>query len=370
MLQLNKMYFPEIGGVEQVVQALAEGLRDQVDMKVLVCNTKPRTERGEVNGVDVVRAASFARVYSMPLSARFFAEVRRASVDVDVLQLHVPFPLGDVAALLFRRRAKLIVWWHSDLVRQWLFARLYAPITRLLLRRAARIVVATPSHVSHTPALGKHREKCVTIQYGIDTRKYELTEGVRARAAAIRAEYGSPLALFVGRLVYYKGVDVLIRAMASVSGRLLIVGEGPLEPALRAMVIDLNLQDKVSFTRAGPGETLAPLFHACDVFVLPSVARSEAFGIVQLEAMACAKPVINTRLESGAPGVSLHGQTGLTVDAGDAGQLASALNSLFSDPALRATYGRDAQARANTWGDVRRMLNSTMRLYEDVARSR
>ena len=367
VLQVGKLYSPYIGGVEQVVKTIAEGLRDVVTMRVLVCNTRPVTERAFVNGVDVTRAASLGLAYSMPLSGSFFAEFRRASKSADILQFHMPFPLGDLAGLLFRRRGKVVVWWHSEVVRQRVFAMLYAPLMKLFLRKATKIVVATPNHVRYTPALAPHKDKCVVIPFGIDTRKYELTDEIRIRADAIRQMHGTPLAVFVGRLVYYKGVETLVRAMADVSGHLIIIGDGPLEPRLRAMVAVLGIQSRVSFVGVVSDEDLLAYFHACDVLVLPSVARSEAFGLVQLEAMACGKPVINTRIETGVPSVSVDGQTGITVSPGDPGELAAAMNALFQNHGMRETYGRNALARVRERYNVSMMLTSLVRLYESIA---
>ncbi len=366
ILQVSKLYSPHIGGVEHVVQVLAEGLRGVSRMRVLVCNTSPTTERTEVNGVPVTRAASFGRMYSMPLSGRFFREFRRECQSADIVHLHVPFPLGDLAALLFRRRGTLIIWWHSDVIRQRVFARFWAPITRRVLRRADRIIVATPNHLLYTAALAEVRDKCVVIPFGIDTKRYELTDATRTKAVAIRKRYGTPQALFVGRLVYYKGVDVLLRAMVEVNGHLLIVGHGAKEAQLKTLMTTLGLEQKVTFLGAVADQNLAAYFHACDVFVLPSTAPSEAFGLVQLEAMACGKPVINTRLESGVPWVSVDGETGLTVSPGEPAPLADAINTLFTDDAKRKLYGRNALARVRAYCDIDVMLQSVLCLYESL----
>ena len=366
MLQVSKLYPPFIGGVEQVVRTVAEGLQDRTTMRVLVCNTREETERERTNGVEVTRAGSFALAGNMPLSLRFFREFRRASAPADILLFHMPFPLGDLASLLSRRRGRIVVWWHADVVRKRLLGALYRPIMKLFLRRVARIIVATPNHLRYTPVLAPYKDKCVIIPYGIDTKKYELTEEARRKAQEVRRQHGTPLILFVGRLVYYKGLETLVRVMADVEGHLVIVGQGPLEARLRLMAAAPAIASKVSFVGAVSDEDLRGYFHACDVFVLPSVAPSEAFGLVQLEAMASGKPVINTQLESGVPWVSIHGQTGLTVPPGDPAALAAALRALLRDGALRERYGANGRARARQLCDVSVMLESVMRVFDSL----
>ena len=153
--------------------------------------------------------------------------------------------------------------------------------------------------------------------------------------------------LAVGRLVYYKGFDVLVRAMRLVDGRLVIVGEGPLEATLRAQAAAEGVSDKVTLLGEVQNADVAPFFAAADVFVLPSIARSEAFGIVQLEAMASGTPVVNTSLDSGVPWVSPHEVTGLTVPPNDPHALGVALERLLGDARLRERLGATAaRARA------------------------
>jgi len=184
------------------------------------------------------------------------------------------------------------------------------------------------------------------------------------QVASLRQRYGSRILLAVGRLVYYKGFNYLIEAMSGVDGRLLIIGEGPLRAKLERLAADHGVHERVVFLGRVPDAT--PYYHACDVFVLPSIARSEAFGIVQLEAMAAGKPVINTRLDSGVPFVSLHDATGLTVPPGDPKALASAANRLLDDLELRSFYGEAGRVRVRTLFGVEPMASRTLEIYDSV----
>jgi rhamnosyl/mannosyltransferase len=184
----------------------------------------------------------------------------------------------------------------------------------------------------------------------------------------VREKFGSRLVIAVGRLVYYKGFDYLIEAMSGVDGRLLIIGEGPLRVELERLAVDRGLRDKVVFL--GRVTDAAPYYHACDVFVLPSVARSEAFGIVQLEAMAAGRPVINTQLDSGVPFVSLNGVSGLTVPPAHARSLTFGINLLLDDPILRSRYGAAAQARVQNLFSLEAMASRTLQIYREVLETR
>ena len=182
----------------------------------------------------------------------------------------------------------------------------------------------------------------------------------------MRQRYGERLIVTVGRLVYYKGFEYLIRAMPRVSGTALIIGEGPLHGKLSKLASELGVADRVHFLGKVDQEHLVSCYHAADVFVLPSVARSEAFGIVQIEAMAAGLPVINTRLDSGVPYVSVHNQTGLTVPPADPEALAAAINKLLDDPVLGKKLGAAGHLRACQEFSLQIMTRRTEKLYDRV----
>src|SRR5262249_2238105 len=167
-------------------------------------------------------------------------------------------------------------------------------------------------------------------------------------------------------MVPYKGFDVLLRAMTGVNARAILVGSGPLQAAWEALAVDLGVSDRVHFAGEVSSLELAALYHACDVFVLPSVTRQEAFGMVQLEAMACGKPVISTLLPSGVPWVNRHGETGLVVPPSNVPALRSALQALIADPALRTKLGSRGLVRIRTEFTVPHMVGETTLLYRSL----
>jgi rhamnosyl/mannosyltransferase len=364
VLHVGKYYPPVPGGMERVLQLLCEGERREIDSRVLVASTGRATEREERNGVPVTRAGSLAMIGSVGLSLALPLELRRARPDLTVV--HEPNPMALVSDFLTGQHGPLIVYFHSEVVRaEWKYRLVYRPFLRRVLDRAARIIVASPSMVDTAEQLRDHRHKCVVIPYGIETLSLAETPDVRARAACLRASLGTPLVLFAGRLVPYKGVDVLLRAVATLDARLVIVGDGPLRPALEAQAF-ATCGNRVTFAGTVRDPELAALYHACDVFVLPSVTRAEAFGMVQIEAMACGRPVVSTAVRSGVPWVNQHGETGLVVAPADAPALAAALHTLLTDGPLRERFGAAGQRRVAKEFTATRMSERTVALYRQV----
>jgi rhamnosyl/mannosyltransferase len=366
VLQVNKLYYPHIGGVERVVRDIAEGLTDKVSMQVLVCQTKGKGGKEIINGVKVFRASSLGIYFSMPVSFSFPFLLKRLSKDKDILHFHMPFPLGDISYLLMRPKGKLVVWWHSDIIRQKILLKLYKPFLIKFLERADKIIVATPNHVESSVFLKDFRDKCEVIPFGIDINQFELNDKMREKVKSIRDKYGPKIILFVGRLIYYKGVEYLVEAMKEVDATLLLVGEGPLKKDLINLANKMGIKDKIVFVGRVDDEDLVSYYHACSIFALPSIANSEAFGIVQLEAMACGKTVINTNLPTGVPYVSLNGETGITVPPRDSSALADALNVLLNNADLCEKYGLNARKRVEEEFTMKLMMDRVLSVYKQV----
>lgn len=367
VLQVNKLYAPDIGGVERVAQQIAEGLAEQTQMQVLVCQKKGKRTEQKVNGIPVTRSKTLGTKFSMPISFGFFRDLRRLCREQDLLLFHMPFPLGDLAYLFSGYRGKTAVWWHADVVRQKKLMFFYRPIMNAFLRRVDRIFVATQGHIEGSAYLGPYREKCRVVPFGLNVEEYRK-DTAPASPLAERAKAGTVKFLFVGRLVYYKGVDVLLRAFEKVpNAELFIVGSGPLREELEAEAQRMGKADAVHFLAGLSDAQLKACYRDCDVFVLPSIARSEAFGLVQLEAMAFGRPVINTSLPSGVPYVSLHGKTGLTVPPEDAQALADAMCALAGDADLREAYGKAGYERVCTEFSEQHMMELLLEQMEQLA---
>lgn len=347
VLLVNKAYPPHIGGIETLVRRYALCLQTEfhAEVQVLVCQEKGKTVREVVEGIPVLRAGSIGTYFSCPLSCSFLWQFRKMAKQADVVMIHMPFPLADLACLLSGYQGKVVLAWHSDVIKQKTLLRFYRPLLRWLLKRADCILTATQGHIDSSAFLPAVQEKCRVIPYGIDIADYRAAKAYPIlEKAAIQPD--TVKLLFVGRLVYYKGVTVLLEAMQQVTGcELFLIGSGKLQEELQQNAVQM---ENVHFLGSLSDADLRAALQECDMLVLPSVANSEAFGLVQLEAMVYGKPVINTALPTGVPYVSLDGKTGLTVPPNDAAALANAIQTLVSNAALREQYGKAAKQRVET----------------------
>lgn len=367
VLQVNKFYYPFTGGIEKVVQQIAEGLNCVTDMKVLTCSRDRILRKEIVHGVKVIRMPSLFVLGNMPVPLGFISQFRKLSKDMDVVHIHMPYPFADLAYVLSGYQGKVVVWWHSDVVRQKKMMFFYQVLMHQLLKRADVIIVATRGHIKGSKYLGAYKEKCVIIPFGVEKEIEEKADFYIKSKENIRQDECTDKVrfLFVGRFVYYKGCKVLLEAFASVSNaELILVGSGVMEEELKQMVKEFHMEKNVTFLGEISQEALCREFERCDVFVLPSIARSEAFGIVQIEAMAFGKPVINTKLSSGVPYVSIHKKTGLTVQPGNVDELSKAMNWMVSNPEKRMEMGKKARERMKEKYRMETMLEKVLKIYD------
>jgi glycosyltransferase involved in cell wall biosynthesis len=376
---LNKYWYPHLGGVEYILRDIAEGVaaRKGWSCRAIVANEGPETVTDTVGGVEVTRLGRAFAYASTPVALGMYsalkAEARREDAP-DVFNLHFPYPWGETAFQLAdprrtdRSRLPLVVTYHSDIVRQRMLGALYAPLLRRLMDRADLVIATSPDMVEHSAVLSRVSEKCRVVPFGLDPARYKATPAVVERAFELRMPHDRPIVLFVGRLIYYKGADVLLRAMRDVDADLVMIGKGPLEADLRREAEVAGIADRVTFLKPVDDDELVAWYHAADVFCLPSVARSEAFGLVQMEAHASGTPVVSTTLTTGVPFVNRDGVTGLTVPPGDSEALAEALSELVADEGLRARMGAAARERVLREFTIDRMVDQTIAVYEEAAK--
>ena len=319
VLHIYKAYPPVIGGVEKSLRLLAERqAASGLDVTVLVCDTSPSSVRIE-NNVQIVRTHSWGTLAPAPLSPDLFRWVRRQAqsdqsaqstqAPIDITHLHAPYPIGELAHLFGGRSRATVITYHSDIVRQRWLGRLYRPFQRLVLQHADCILASSHQLLHSSGPLQAVAEKCRMVPLGIDPRPFQhvdpaCTAGIRSQLQESFQEFcqevcEKPLILFVGRLRYYKGLDVLIDAMADVPGCLAIIGSGPMQAAWRTRAERSPAAARIHFQGEVSEQELAAYYAAADVLVLPSTQRAETFGLVQLEAMAavaCLSSVLNWEL--------------------------------------------------------------------------
>jgi glycosyltransferase involved in cell wall biosynthesis/ABC-type polysaccharide/polyol phosphate export permease len=348
VLHIFKIYYPDLfGGTLSVIRDICAALKDKFSFGVLVCSKQGGRRCVVVDGVPVERVRSFGDVLSLPVAPTYPLRLWRRMAKHDLLALHAPFPLADIAfALGFGRRRPLVVHWHADIVSHAGFRRLVEPLMRRTLRRAEAIILSDGVLLDETPLLQEFAEKCHVAPFGIDVSKYDLP-AKRHHDIKVGRDRGR-LVLACGRLVPYKGFDVLIRAAVDRHFNVWIVGEGRERARLEQLISSLGVRDRVRLYGSVPDSEIVKLMYMADVFVMPSVTSAETFGLVQLEAMAAGLPIVNTSLDTAVPHVARHGIEAITVPPGDPEQLGQAIETLTGDPERRQRMGRAARQRATT----------------------
>ena len=368
ILHLYKDYAPVLGGIENHIRVLAEGqARRGHDVTVLAASQRWTSSVETVNGVRVVLAPRLGTIASTPICPTLPRWLSRQ--DADITHLHFPHPPGEVAHLLVGRAAPMVLTYHADIVRQRHLLRLYEPLLRRVLAQASRILATSPAYIESSRYLQGVRNKCTVVPIGIDVGRFADQGG--GSTAALRARWGlpvdRPVAVFVGRLRYYKGIEFLLRALPLVPDvHLLLVGGGPLWRSTQALAAHLGIANRVVFTGDVDEHDLPGCYGTGDLFVLPSHTRAEAFGTSIVEAMAAGLPVVSTEVQTGTSWVNQDGVTGLVIPPARPDALAAAVASLVADPARRQAMGRAGRARALAMFEASAMVDAVGRVYEEV----
>jgi rhamnosyl/mannosyltransferase len=363
VLQLGKFYDPVVGGMETVLKDICDGLFDQIDFQILVANTRCRTEH-EDGKSHVTRVATMGKLLSCPVAPSFPLWAKK--LDADLMHVHLANPLAELSALLAPHDMPIVAHFHSDVVRPLPGAvrGIYGRFLHAFYRRANCIVVPTPRHIEISKFVPHYRQKCRVVPFGISIARFELDEAGARKVDELRD--GPQKVLFVGRLVPYKGVEFLIRAMEKLKAQLWIVGSGPLEDSLRNLTREKGIADRVQFLGQVTEQDLLAYYHACDIFALPSITTQEMFGLVQLEAMACRKPVVSTKLPTGVPWVNQHGKTGYTVSPGNSEELAQAIQCLLASRELREEMGEAGRTRVEQHFTSTKMAEAMLQVYQET----
>lgn len=343
VLHIFKIYYPDLfGGTLTVIRDICASLKDTFASAVLTCSQSADRREIIVNDVPVERVRSFGNVMSLPAAPAYPWRLWQRIAEHDLLALHAPFPLADlVFALGFGRNRPLVVHWHADIVTHAGLRWFIEPLMRRTLRRAKAIIVSDRVLVDEAPLLREFEDKCHVVPFGIDTDVYDWPK-IEPHHVNDRGR----LVLACGRLVPYKGYDVLIRAAVNRKFEVWIIGEGAERPRLEQLISELGLGDRVRLLGSVTDCERIKLMCLADVFVMPSITNAETFGLSQLEAMAAGRPVVNTELDTAVPRVARHGMEAITVPPGDAEKLAEAIDALISDPERRRRMGLAARTRA------------------------
>ena len=373
VLHLGKYYPPYAGGIEVFSADLVDALQRQgVDCRVIV-HASPGAPRSEPSD-RVLRVPVLTEFLFTPLSPGFRRALDGALRDFQPELIHVHVPNPSALWLLTLPRAHRVPWvlhWHSDIVASKLQRKLrlayplYRPWEHRLLRASAAVIVTSPEYLRSSVPLQPWRDRTHVIPLGLEPGRLAVKESAVDDPAW---PAGKLRALALGRLTYYKGFQVLIRAVAQLDDvSLLIAGDGRLRKTLQREILAAGAGDRIRITPGLDDAARDRLLATCDVLCQPSLERTEAFGLVLLEAMAFGKPVIASAIEgSGAPWVVKTAQHGRLVRPGDPEDLARALREFRDDSALRAELGERGRAALETRFHIDRTAQAVRELYASV----
>jgi rhamnosyl/mannosyltransferase len=372
ILHIGKFSSCELGGIETVINNFIVGLNPFFHIVKLTANANFSTEIIERKGYleyNVPLAAVLARTPCCP-TMPFYLRKLHKKYKFSLVHLHLPNPMAHMASLVLPASVKRVISWHSDVIYQKKALRYYQPWVNSLLKRAHAVIVASSflTEKSLQLSIAKQRNIIHHIPFGVQI-DFFLRSDYEEKIKHIREQFSRHFLVFaLGRHVTYKGFSYLIEGMVHLPANciLLLGGEGPLTPSLRMQVKALKLEERVYFLGQIAQNELAAYYHACDVFCLPSIDQNEAFGIVQIEAMACAKPVISCDIYEGAGQVNQDGLTGLVVPARSPTSLAKAILKLYDEPLLGETFGKAAYCYIKEKFTYSLMLQRLKILYEEI----
>ena len=366
IVQLSKYYPPEWGGIETVARDLSVGLSRRGFNSRVVAFTKRNAETIVIDGVELVRCKERANIASQPLSFAWLRAARRAILKSDVVIMDWPNLLPAILVPFLGRRP-LLIFWHSDVIGKGILGAVLLPIQQMLLHRATRVMTTTEDYRNGSRQLAKFRHKTVALPIGIGDPLVSFVP-VTVPDSITRFLDGRSYLIAVGRLVPYKGFDQLVTAMAAIDDGfvLVIVGEGPMQYELEKLIITKGLVDRVLLAGRVPRDALDTLLSRATLYVMSSNQRSEAFGVVQLEAMAHGLPIIATDVpRSGVAWVSGYGSTGALVPINDPTAIANAANRILQG-SDRAALSLHSRQRFESEFTVDKMLDRFEQILADL----
>lgn len=365
VLHFYKTYLPDtIGGIEKVINQIARGTVELgVTTEVLSLSPSPVDRTVEVDGHLVHRCHSNFEIASTPFSASAFLRFRQLAKKADLIHYHFPYPFADLLHFASRISKPTLLTYHSDIIKQKYFVKLYRPLKRRFLSDIDQIVATSPNYLKSSTVLSQLKDKTCVIPIGLDKNTYPTVSAERLTYWWKR--FGSRFFLFVGVLRYYKGLHILVEAARNSDYPIVIVGAGPIEKKLKEQVKKLGLNN-IHFVGHQSEEDKVALLQLCYAVLFPSHLRSEAFGISLLEGAMYGKPLISSEIGTGTTYININKETGIVVPPSDPKALRQAMDYLWYHPEEAAAMGKRAEARYWELFTAEQMAQCYVTLYRKL----
>lgn len=366
VLHIGKYYPPFFGGIEKVNFDLVENLNNSEIKTDVLCfdHQKGKTAVEEKSGYKIFRCSTLLTLISTPISISIFKTLKSIYKEYDIVHIHLPNPVAAVAYQFLNYKGKIVLHWHMDIFKKKFVKFFYNPFQKHLLKKADNIIVTSPIYLETSENLKDYREKCRVIPIGINNSY--LTENLEFRKELEEKYHGKTVVFAMGRLVYYKGFEYLIDAAQQLNKNtvVLIGGTGVLKGKLEKRIREKKVQNKVKLLGKIPQEDLKEYYNRADLFCLPSVERTEAFGIVLIEALSMGLPLVSTNIGTGTSWINQHNQTGFVVPPKNAHELAKAINEIGKDPILKRKFAEKSKQRFQAKFTLEQMLDKMKNLYK------
>lgn len=369
VLHFYKTYYPETyGGIEQAIFQMASGCVN-FGVEVTVLTLVPRhTDRSVVvNGHQVFRCRRNFSIASTDFSFSLLWRFKELIKEVDIIHYHFPWPFMDLMHFLTKHNKPSIVTYHSDIIKQKKLLKLYSPLRNKFLQSVDAIVATSPNYLMTSDVLQQYKDKVKVIPIGLDKRLYPKIGTDLSRYW--KNILGDKFFLFIGVLRYYKGLNILLDALAVKDFPTVIIGSGPIERELKSKAILLGLKN-ITFLGILSDEDKVAILNLSYALVFPSNLRSEAFGISLLEGAMYGKPMISSEIGTGTSFINTNQETGIVIPPSSPVDLYNAMSYLWNNPDIAARMGFKAIRRYEELFTAERMCQSYADLYQRLINKR
>ncbi len=352
VLQLTNYYYPDVGGIENIAYAITNSLKDQCEIKVICFSHETKDNVIKDDDVIVKRYGTKVKISSQQLSFTMLKDFKHELGDFcpDVVIIHMPNPFLAGILLSNIKKSnpfKLVVYWHSDIIKQRLGEKVFRSMIMTVLKKADVIVATSPDYINGSKYLKIQKDKCVVIPNCIDNKLLQVSQNEMKLANAIREKYQEKIiCVAIGRQVPYKGFEYLVDAMKKLDSRYELFLLGRKGESTKTITQKARGMNNIHILGEVDDSYKKAYLTACDIFCFPSVTKNEAFGIALAEAMYYGKPAVTFKIEgSGVSYVNIDGETGIEVENRNVALYAKALMSLAEDYEMRTILGENAKKR-------------------------